>query len=182
MIAFFLIAAAMVAVALVLVLVPLLRQRAGPGLAQEASNLAVLRDQRKRATDDAGVWKLPDGDAYYRWALRWHTTSDLGPDEVHEIGRAEVARIREEMRQAFADARIELGAEARGRLQQPRHPPVDAVEEGGNGDRRNGGIEAQLDAHADRSEPDAKRQQRHQVREDLADRDQAQLADTAAAR
>jgi len=70
---------------------------------------AVLRDQRTRATDDAGVWKLPDGDAYYRWALRWHTTSDLGPDEVHEIGRSEVARIREEMRQAFADAGREVG-------------------------------------------------------------------------
>lgn len=70
---------------------------------------AVLRRQRERATDEAGVWKLPDGDAYYRWALRWHTTSDLGPDEIHALGLAEVARIREEMRQAFADAGREVG-------------------------------------------------------------------------
>jgi uncharacterized protein (DUF885 family) len=50
------------------------------------------------ASDDDGVWKLPDGDAYYRWALRFHTTTDLGPDEIHQIGLREVARIREAMR------------------------------------------------------------------------------------
>jgi len=70
---------------------------------------AVLRAQRERAGDEAGVWRLPDGDAYYRWALRWHTTSDLGPDEIHALGRAEVARIRDEMRRAFADAGREVG-------------------------------------------------------------------------
>ena len=52
MIAFFLIAAAMVAVALVWVLVPLLRPRGAPGLAQEASNLAILRDQRAELEAD----------------------------------------------------------------------------------------------------------------------------------
>jgi uncharacterized protein (DUF885 family) len=69
----------------------------------------VLRGQLGRATDDAGVWKLPDGDAYYRWALRWHTTTDLTPDEIHALGRAEVARIREAMRAAFAEAGREVG-------------------------------------------------------------------------
>ncbi len=67
----------------------------------------VLDDQRTRATDDDGVWKLPDGDAYYRWALRWHTSTDLSPDEVHELGLAEVARIRGAMTDAFR----ELGQE-----------------------------------------------------------------------
>lgn len=69
----------------------------------------VLRGQRDRATDDAGVWKLPDGDAYYRWALRWHTTTDLGPDEIHALGLAEVERIREAMRAAFARAGRDVG-------------------------------------------------------------------------
>jgi len=64
----------------------------------------ALRDQLDRATDEAGVWKLPDGDAYYRWALRWHTTTSLSPDEVHALGLAEVARIREHMRATFAEA------------------------------------------------------------------------------
>ena len=52
MTAFFLIAAAMVAAALVLVLVPLLRPRGAPGLAQAASNLAILRDQRAELEAD----------------------------------------------------------------------------------------------------------------------------------
>ena len=69
----------------------------------------VLRDQATRAGDEDGVWKLPDGDAYYRWALRWHTTTSLGPDEIHAIGRAEVARIKDAMREAFAEAGLEVG-------------------------------------------------------------------------
>jgi len=80
--------------------------RVYPGYARLAD---VLRGQRDRATDDAGVWKLPDGDAYYRWALRWHTTTDLGPDEIHALGLAEVERIREAMRAAFARAGREVG-------------------------------------------------------------------------
>ena len=70
---------------------------------------ATLEDQRTRATDDVGVWKLPDGDGYYRWAVRWHTTTELTPDEVHELGRAEVARLREAMRAVFAEAGVEVG-------------------------------------------------------------------------
>jgi uncharacterized protein (DUF885 family) len=50
------------------------------------------------ATDEDGVWKLPDGKAYYDWALRWHTTSELNADAIHAIGLAEVARIHREMR------------------------------------------------------------------------------------
>ena len=52
MTAFFLIAAAMVAAALVSILVPLLRPRGASGLAQEASNLAILRDQRAELEAD----------------------------------------------------------------------------------------------------------------------------------
>ncbi len=55
--------------------------------------------------NDAGVWKLPDGDAYYAYLLRQETSTDLSPTEVHEIGLAEVARIQGEMRQAL----VELG-------------------------------------------------------------------------
>ena len=52
MTAFFLIAAGMVAFALVWVLVPLLRTRGGSRLAQETSNLAILRDQRAELEAD----------------------------------------------------------------------------------------------------------------------------------
>lgn len=51
----------------------------------------------KRTTDD-GVWKLPNGDAFYAYALRHSTTTTLKPDEVHALGLREVARIESEMR------------------------------------------------------------------------------------
>lgn len=44
-----------------------------------------------------GVWRLPEGEAYYRWLLRGHTTTELGPDEIHQLGLAEVERIETEM-------------------------------------------------------------------------------------
>jgi uncharacterized protein (DUF885 family) len=50
------------------------------------------------ATDDAGVWKLPDGDAYYQYRIRSMTTTDLTAEEIHQIGLAEVERIEAEMR------------------------------------------------------------------------------------
>lgn len=48
--------------------------------------ITALDGLRKVATRDAGVWKLPDGEAYYAWALRAGTTSRLTPDEVHQLG------------------------------------------------------------------------------------------------
>jgi uncharacterized protein (DUF885 family) len=51
----------------------------------------------KAATDD-GAWKLPDGEAYYAYCLRSHTTTDLTPAQVHEIGLREVGRIEGEMK------------------------------------------------------------------------------------
>jgi uncharacterized protein (DUF885 family) len=48
--------------------------------------IAVLEDQRRRAGSDAGVWKLPQGEAYYAWALKAGTTTTHSPDEVHQMG------------------------------------------------------------------------------------------------
>jgi uncharacterized protein (DUF885 family) len=51
----------------------------------------------KTATDD-GVWKLPNGDAFYAYALKSNTTTNMPPNEVHELGLREVTRIEGEMR------------------------------------------------------------------------------------
>ena len=56
-----------------------------------------------KTTTDDGVWKLPDGDAFYAYALRKNTTTTLKPDEVHDLGLREVSRIETEMR-ALLDA------------------------------------------------------------------------------
>ncbi len=55
--------------------------------------LAVLAAQQKIATDDDGVWKLPEGPAYYAFALREATTTRLTAGEIHQLGLKEVARI-----------------------------------------------------------------------------------------
>jgi len=52
----------------------------------------------KKANDDAGAWKFPDGTMYYAAALRRTTTTNLTADQIHEIGLKEVARIHDEMR------------------------------------------------------------------------------------
>ncbi len=44
-----------------------------------------------------GVWALPDGDAFYAWTVKHHTTTDMTPDDVHALGLSEVARIGAEM-------------------------------------------------------------------------------------
>jgi uncharacterized protein (DUF885 family) len=51
-----------------------------------------------KTTTDDGVWKMPDGDEYYAYALRKNTTTTLKPEEVHDLGLREVARIEAEMR------------------------------------------------------------------------------------
>jgi len=62
-----------------------------------------FRELLPKTTTDDGVWKLPDGDNYYAYRLRENTTTKLKPDEVHELGLQEVARIEGEMR-AILDA------------------------------------------------------------------------------
>ena len=52
-----------------------------------------------KTTTDDGVWKLPEGDAFYAYALRANTTTSLNPEEVHALGLKEVERIEGEMRQ-----------------------------------------------------------------------------------
>lgn len=60
--------------------------------------IAFLQEQEKRADDRAGVWKLPDGAAYYQNRLQTYTTTRLTADQIHDIGLQHVARIHEEMR------------------------------------------------------------------------------------
>ena len=48
--------------------------------------------------EDIGASSLPNGRAYYESRVRAFTTTDLTPEDVHQIGLTEVARIREEMR------------------------------------------------------------------------------------
>ena len=55
--------------------------------------IALVRELRARATEEAGVWRLPDGAAYYHAAVKGSTTTTLSPEEVHQLGLAQVADI-----------------------------------------------------------------------------------------
>ncbi|WP_312220224.1 DUF885 family protein [Brevundimonas sp.] len=53
----------------------------------------AFKTVRPNATHDGGVWRLPDGEAYYRFGLKYYTTSSMTPDEVHQMGLEQVAEI-----------------------------------------------------------------------------------------
>jgi uncharacterized protein (DUF885 family) len=59
--------------------------------------IAELEAQRKVAKDDAGMWARPNGDDFYRWALKASTTTSMTPDEVHEMGQSELKQLHAEM-------------------------------------------------------------------------------------
>jgi uncharacterized protein (DUF885 family) len=47
--------------------------------------------------NDPGIWALPDGDAYYRFLVKQSTTTDLTPDQIHQIGVAQVKQDEEQL-------------------------------------------------------------------------------------
>lgn len=59
--------------------------------------LSALAEVQPMADSDAGVWRLPNGEAYYNARLQLSTTTDLTADQIHQIGLDEVARIQREM-------------------------------------------------------------------------------------
>jgi uncharacterized protein (DUF885 family) len=61
--------------------------------------MASLRDMESQSDGRDGVWKLPNGEAFYASQLNLYTTrDDLSAQQIHDIGLAEVARIQDEMR------------------------------------------------------------------------------------
>ena len=59
--------------------------------------IALFEDMALTANHDAGIWRLPEGDAIYRDRLRSSTSTDYSADEIHDTGLKEVARIALEM-------------------------------------------------------------------------------------
>ncbi len=59
--------------------------------------LATIAEVQPMATSNDGVWRLPDGEAYYAERVKQSTTTDLTPDQIHEIGLSEIARLQGEM-------------------------------------------------------------------------------------
>jgi uncharacterized protein (DUF885 family) len=71
-------------------------QEIAPALEQQVGELQA---ERVLATNDAGIWARPRGEEFYRWALAASTTTNMSPDEVHEMGRSELRHLHERMDQ-----------------------------------------------------------------------------------
>jgi len=78
------------------------RQKVGPALTKLHDFLVMQYLPACRETTD--VASLPDGAALYSYNVKWHTTTNKTPQEIHEIGLAEVQRIRAEMDKVMAAA------------------------------------------------------------------------------
>lgn len=70
---------------------------AGPIRAALTRQIDALTALLPRAGTDAGVARLPDGEAYYAATLAQHTTTSLGAAEIHRIGREQVADLTSRM-------------------------------------------------------------------------------------
>ena len=62
----------------------------------------IVDDYLPRARESVGLWDTPNGTERYAELARFYTTTNLTPDEIHEIGLKEVARIRGEMMKVIA--------------------------------------------------------------------------------
>jgi uncharacterized protein (DUF885 family) len=72
----------------------IVREKIAPGLERQ---LRELQEQRKVATNDAGISARPHGEEFYRWALKASTTTNMSPDEVHQLGQSELHRLHAQM-------------------------------------------------------------------------------------
>ncbi len=57
----------------------------------------VQKDYAPNGREDVGVWALPDGADRYRYNIRQLTTTDMTPEQIHELGLKQVAEIDGEM-------------------------------------------------------------------------------------
>ncbi len=59
-----------------------------------------------KARTTTGINTLPGGDAYYKYLVKYWTTTDKTPEEIYNTGLAEVKRIREEMEKTKAQVQF----------------------------------------------------------------------------
>ena len=72
----------------------ILEKQVAPALQRQ---IVELEAERQKATNDAGMWARPNGEAYYRWALKAGTTTTLSPDQIHQMGLNQVQQLHTQM-------------------------------------------------------------------------------------
>lgn len=87
----------------------------------------VRHDYAPRGRAEPGLWSLPDGPSRYAAAVKRLTTTRLTPDEIHQLGQAQVAQLEAQVasiakKLGFPDApSLQVAVEKDGRL-RPRSP------------------------------------------------------------
>src|SRR5262249_20396928 len=69
----------------------------GPIAAEYKALASDLDKAMAKSADAPGVWRLKDGDNYYRDALRLYTSTELTPKELHAAGEKQVADIQAQL-------------------------------------------------------------------------------------
>jgi uncharacterized protein (DUF885 family) len=95
-------------------------------------HIAAITALRAKATHDAGVWRLPDGDAYYAAAVKASTTTELSPEDVHRLGLEQVAEIEGRLdvllkRQGLSQGKVGERLAALGARPDQLYPNTDAA-------------------------------------------------------
>ncbi len=54
-----------------------------------------------------GAWDLPDGRSFYEFRTRHYTSTELTPDQIHQLGQDEVKRIRSQMQEIIEELQFE---------------------------------------------------------------------------
>lgn len=96
--------------------------------------IAVVTEMQRKATHDAGVWRLPDGEAYYATSLVTWTTTSKKPAEIHQLGldlvEEHTAQINTFM-QKLGMTRGTVGERLRAMYQDPKYlyPNTDAAKQ-----------------------------------------------------
>ena len=70
------------------------QKEVAPALERQIAELTL---QRGMAKNEPGMWAQPNGDEYYRWALKASTTTSMTPDEVHQRGLDELRALQGRM-------------------------------------------------------------------------------------
>ena len=71
--------------------------------AYQELNAYLKNEYLPKSRDSIGLDGVPNGKEWYEYVARYHTTTNLTPDEIHDIGLNEVKRIRSEMEQIIKD-------------------------------------------------------------------------------
>ena len=88
-----------------------------------SAQIEAVKTARARAGHDPGVWRYKEGEAFYRANLRYTTTTDLSPDEIHKIGLDQAREIGARLDQLLKAQGLTQGSVG-ARVQSLYHDPA----------------------------------------------------------